>query len=718
MGTFGAAPHHDVLLLLIQLAVLLACARLLGEVCLRYGQPAVIGELGAGILLGPSVLSGLVPVIGEHIVPHTETQGHILEVVSMLGALFLLLITGLETDIPLIRRHLRTAMGVSVGGITCTFLSGLALGMTLPDDLLADPNRRIVFALFMATAMSISAIPVIAKVLMDLNLMRRDVGQTILAAGMSDDTTGWVLLSIVAALAGGTTVGASQVGWAVGKVVIFLVISFTLGRWAVQKALRSTQDKIQSRDRLITLVMVTALSFGAFAQALELEAVLGAFVAGILFSTMPRLPKDVGHFFESVALGLFAPIFFAVAGLKVDIKGLLEPRLLGYTAAIIGVACGGKVVGTYLGARLIGGKDHWTALSFGAGLNARGAMEIIIATIGLQLGILTQATFSMIVVMALVTSLMAPTALRFTLARVQLSEEERLRLDREEQASRNWLSRVKRVLIPIRYRPQGGGDLRSFEQTVYQKLVASSSLSVTIMTVVPTEMVPEATAWLARIVKSHPGTEVITKVASNANPAEAILDEAKKDYQLLILGATETVPNQESLFSPVIDDLVRFAPCSTMVLKAGRVVQEIDFNRILVPTNGSSASRRAADLALALASGHEDHHVEFLRVLVRNSEDRLLDQNTPESRRIEIEQAHHSLSELVRMGEGLGVPCGSEIRTAEGPASKIIELAEKPGRVDLVVLGTDVRPGGRLYLGPSVERVLKHCRASVIVVNE
>ena len=109
MGTFGAAPHHEILLLLIQLAVLLATARLLGEVCLRYGQPAVIGELGAGILLGPSVLSGLIPIIGEHIVPHTKTQGYILEVVSMLGALFLLLITGLETDIPLIRRHLRTA---------------------------------------------------------------------------------------------------------------------------------------------------------------------------------------------------------------------------------------------------------------------------------------------------------------------------------------------------------------------------------------------------------------------------------------------------------------------------------------------------------------------------------------------------------------------------------------------------------------------------------
>lgn len=717
MGPFGAAPHHDVLLLLIQLAALLTTARLLGELCLRFGQPSVIGELGAGILLGPSVLSGMIPFIGEWIVPQTQVQGYLLEVVSLLGALFLLLITGLETDIPLIKRHLRTAMGVSVGGIFCTFLSGLALGMMLPDDLLADPTRRIVFALFIATAMSISAIPVIAKVLMDLNLMRRDVGQTILAAGMSDDTTGWVMLSIVAALAGGTTVGVTQVGWAVGKVVIFMVLSFTLGRWAVQKALRSTQDNMQSRDRLITLVMVTALSFGAFAQALELEAVLGAFVAGILFSTMPRLPKDVGHFFESVALGLFAPIFFAVAGLKVDIKGLLEPRLLGYTLAIIAVACGGKFLGTYLGARLIGGKDHWTALSFGAGLNARGAMEIIIATIGLQLGILTQATFSMIVVMALVTSLMAPTALRFTLARVKLSDEERQRLDREEQASRNWLSRVKRVLIPIRYRPEGGSDLRSFEEEVFAKLASSASLSVTILSVVPPGKASEASTWLAAIAKDHVGDEIVPKVVESENPLESILDEAKKDYQLLILGATETTPDQESLFSPVIDDLVRLSPCSTMVLRAGRVIHDVDFKRILVPTNGSTPARRAADLAFMIASGYDDHHVEFLRVLSRSSEQIALEPS-PESHAIEIEQAHHALTELVRTGEGLGVSCGSEIRTGESPSKKIIELAEKPNRVDLVILGTDVRPGGRLFLGPSVERVLRFCRASVIVVNE
>jgi Kef-type K+ transport system membrane component KefB len=138
MDIFTAASHHDVLVLLFQLALLLFAARALGEIAQRLGQPSVVGEILAGILLGPSFLSSLIPALGEWIVPQTDVQGYLLEVVSLIGAIFLLLITGLETDLALIRRHARTAIGVSYGGILVTFSSGFALGMLLPDFLLAD----------------------------------------------------------------------------------------------------------------------------------------------------------------------------------------------------------------------------------------------------------------------------------------------------------------------------------------------------------------------------------------------------------------------------------------------------------------------------------------------------------------------------------------------------------------------------------------------------
>ena len=256
LGPFTAAPHHDILVLLVQVALLLFTARAFGEIAGRLGQPSVVGEILAGIVLGPSLISGLFPVLGAWIVPEPGLPGHLLEVVSLLGALFLLLITGLETDLALIRQHARTAFGVSLGGIVITFSSGFVLGQLLPDFLLGNPNDRLVFALFVATAMSISAIPVIAKVLMDLNLMRRDIGQTIIAAGMSDDTIGWVLLSIVAGLAAEGAVTAGSVFSAVGSVVAFMVLSFTVGRWLVKRALDFVQDEVRSHDRLVTLVVV------------------------------------------------------------------------------------------------------------------------------------------------------------------------------------------------------------------------------------------------------------------------------------------------------------------------------------------------------------------------------------------------------------------------------------------------------------------------------
>lgn len=485
MGIFSTAPHHDILLLVLQIAVLLFAARALGEIAQRLGQPSVVGEILAGIILGPSVLVAIFPGIGEWIIPQTATQGYLLEVVSLIGAMFLLLITGLETDIKLIRRHARTAAGVSFGGIIITFASGFALGQLLPDFLLADSDERLVFSLFVATALSISAIPVISKVLMDLNLMRRDVGQTILAAGMSDDTIGWILLSIVAGLASGEAVTAGSVFQIVGSVLAFMIISFTVGRWLVRKLLIYVQDEIKSTDRLLTLVIILTFAWGAITQALHLEAVLGAFVMGILFGMMPRLPEDVIHKLESIALGIFAPIFFAVAGLKVNILNLLEPTLIIITLIVIAVATVGKIAGTYLGARVIGGKDHWTSLSFGAGLNARGAMEIIIATIGLNLGILAQDMFSIIVVMAMATSLMAPSALRWVLARVEVGKEEEERLKREELEAGSLVADIHRVLLPVRHRDikPGNQAIQSVEAQILELLGKTTELSITLFTV-------------------------------------------------------------------------------------------------------------------------------------------------------------------------------------------------------------------------------------------
>ncbi len=719
MEVFTAASHDDILVLVVQIAILLASARILGEIAQRLKQPAVVGEILAGIILGPSLLSSLFPAFGSWIVPQTEVQGFLLEVVSLIGVMFLLLITGLETDLRLIRRHARTALSVSWGGITVTFATGMAMGFLLPDFLLVDPDERIVFALFVGTAMSISAIPVIAKVLMDLNLIRRDIGQTILAAGMSDDTIGWILLSTVAGIAAGEAVTAGSVLATVGSVLAFLVLSITVGRWLMARALSYVQDELISVDRLLTLVVVAAFAFGAISQALHLEAILGAFVAGILFGQMPRLPRQVHHRLEALTLGIFAPIFFAVAGLKVNIQNLFTPTLIVVTIIVIAIATLGKVAGTYAGARLVGRKDHWTALSFGAGLNARGAMEIIIATVGLSLGVLTQDMFSIIVVMAIATSLMAPFALRWVLRRVTIGDEEAARLKQEELAQGSLVAGVYRVLLPVRLQSDVDTSTHRVEARIMEKLHRKNPLSITLLTVATASERAEAQKYLERLEKYFPESEVVPKVVvSEQPPQDLILDEAQKDYGLLVLGASREQVGGRHLFSRPIDHIVRTAPCPTMIVSGQAMPRNWTVRRILVPTNGSGPARNAAEMAFHLADPEEGDEVTVVNVIPESELSSKQTLNvTEETRQRRREIARGIVNELKVLGESMGVTTHGEAILAESPEAGILDITDSSS-ADLIVMGTGVRPGGdSLFLGPRVERILATAKCPVIVFN-
>lgn len=705
METFGPAPHESVLLLLVRFALLLASARCLGELAGRLGQPAVVGELAAGVLLGPSFL-GRAPGLGAVLLPHQEIDGPLLEVISLLGALFLLVLTGIETDLRLMRRHARTAFGVSFGGVLVCFGFGLLLGHAMPDELLADPARRTTFMLFLATALSISAIPVIAKVLLDLGLFRRDVGQTILAAGMSDDSTGWILLSIVAGLASGQALSVGGVALQVGKVLGFLAISATLGVWLVRRLLDLALDRLTGRYQLVTVVVVLMLAWGAASQALGLEAALGAFVVGVILGHLPRLPDHVQQSLEVVSLGIFSPVFFAVAGLKVDVLALADPRILGWSAAVLAVASLGKIAGTYLGARLIGRRDHWTALAFGAGLNARGAMEIIVATIGLSLGILSREVFSMIVIMAIATSVLAPPALRWVLARVKPDAEENERLEREAAVAGSFPSTVRRVLLPVRPR-QEGGEVLEIERLVLERLSSEHDVAATLLSVADGSEREAAERMLETTRERLALPNLTTKLVEAQPPGEAVLAEAQKHYDLVVLGATQRGTG-ERLFSPLVDELVRYSPCATLVVQGGAERAAWKPRRILVPTNGGSASRRAAELAFTLMDG-VGGRVTVLHVL------------RPTVRGARAWRARETASEIVEdlrtLGDALGVRVAAEVRVGHAPEQVIVDAA-RAGSIDVVVLGTDLRPGSsRLHFGPRVERILEGAPCPVMVLN-
>lgn len=709
--------HSEMFILTLQITLLLASARTLGEIARRLGQPSVIGEILAGILLGPSCLGAFFPFLLEIFSPKDPAPKYFLQVLSLMGVMLLLLLTGFETDLKLIARKAKSVMGTALGGLVIPLVSGFTLGMLIPEHFLNNPSQRIIFALFMATAMSISAIPVIAKILIDLNLIRRDIGQAIIAAGMIDDTAGWMLLSIVTGLAAGQTVNSWSILNSVGSVLLFIILSFTVGRWLVRQALVFVQDEIQSPQRYITLVVLLAFAWGTVGHLLHLEPLFGAFMIGIVFTQMPRLPQFVHERIESMTMGIFAPMFFAIAGLKVNLGNLMQPKILGMAGIVILVATASKVIGTYLGARLIGRVNHWTALSFGAALNARGAMEIIVATIGLSSGILSTDFYSIIILLAITTTLCAPIALRFTLKNVPMNEEEIARIKEEDANRTSPIARIHRILVPLRNREDSDRSriMLSIKSLILQEIDKKNGSSVTLFSVLPPDSRVKNTAGITPSKLLFPQKEVIPKLVPGSDPVNTILDECQKDYDLLLLGASEQSNNSETLFSSVIDSLIRLAPCPTAIVHAKDASQFWSPKKILIPTSGSLASKYAVEFGYLLSS-RETETVTILNVVVKEKHDwhALMHDDIFER---QLKNSIRMLEDLRKDGETKGIPAQAEVKVGAEPEQVILEVSQKEN-YDLIILGTDVHPvSDRLFLGPRVERILRHATCPVLIVN-
>jgi Kef-type K+ transport system membrane component KefB len=418
------APHQ-LLVFLLQVGVLLTAAILLGRLANRCKLPAVVGELAAGILLGPSLLAHASSGLFRWLFPSQPEQFHLLDAFGQIGVLLLVGITGASLDLGLVRRRGATALRVSVAGLVVPLGLGVAAGFVVPATLIAGENDdRVVFALFLGVAMCVSAIPVIAKTLTDLRLLHRDIGQLTLAAGVVDDIVGWFLLSIVSALA---TVGlhARQLTTPLIWLGVVALFAASVGRPLVRLLLRPvTRD--DGSGTAVAAVCALILAGSAATQAMGLEAILGAFVCGLLISSAGTLTAQRLAPLRTLVLAVLAPLYFATAGLRADLTALTKLDVLAAGAAILAIAILGKFAGAYLGARL-SRMSRREAIALGAGMNARGVIEVVVAMTGLRLGVLNTGTYTIVILVAMVTSLMAPPILRRTVAQLESSAEERER---------------------------------------------------------------------------------------------------------------------------------------------------------------------------------------------------------------------------------------------------------------------------------------------------
>ncbi len=314
-------------LFLAQIVLLLLVGRLIGEVMRRIGQPAVIGQLMAGILLGPSVFGAIWPEAQRTVFTANPQQQSMIDAVSQLGILMLLLLTGMETDLRLVKKARRAAISTSAAEIILPFACGFALGELLPAALLPKPDQRIITSLFLGTALSIASVKIVATVVREMNFMRRDVGITLIASAIIDDTVGWIIVAIISGLAVHGEVDALTLSQSVLGTAIFLAVSFTLGRRLVFSIIRWTNDSFVSEMPVVTAILVIMGTMALTTDLIGINPVLGAFVAGILVGKSPILTRHIDEQLRGLVTALFMPIFFSLAGLHTDLTILRDPTL-------------------------------------------------------------------------------------------------------------------------------------------------------------------------------------------------------------------------------------------------------------------------------------------------------------------------------------------------------------------------------------------------------
>jgi len=720
------APHGAVMggsgeaAFIAKVVLLLLVGRGLGELLERIGQPAVMGQLIGGILLGPSLFGWAWPEAQQAIFPPDAEQQSMLAALSHMGILLLLLLTGMETDLKLVRRVGAACFSISASGIAVPFVCGFVMAQFLPASLLPATADHIVAGLFLGTALSISSVKIVAVVVREMGFLRRNLGQIIISSAIIEDTIGWVIIAVTFGIAteGGLRL-APLAGTLLG-VAAFMAFSFTIGRRIVFTAIRWTNDTIRSEYAVVTVILIIMGLMSLITDWLGVHSVLGAFVAGILVGESPILTRHIEAQLRGIITAFFMPIFFGLAGLSADLTTLADPTLALLAAVLVLVASIGKFAGAFAGGEMAG-MSFRESVAIGSAMNARGSTEVIVATIGLTMGVLSETLFTMIVTMAVITTLAMPPMLRWALRRGPTSDEEKARLSREEIDARGFVSRLERLLLAV-----DDSAIGKFAAYLAGLIGGGRGMPTTLLRLEPRRAEGTAgkgpQAHLAEVKKGARASATAVELSEAAAVAkvhltardeagltgETIAEEARKGYDMLLVGVGRALTGKGA-FSKRVKEIARgFDGPLCLVLRGPAskgALPALDADAtILVPVNGTDASRRAADLALALARPHQAR-VRALHVSRKPA-------GEPASLSMRREEA--VLKGIVDLGERYGVAVETEIRSRVAADTAIVRAAGR-GPV-LLVMGVARHLGEELFFGGTAAAVMARCPIPMVMV--
>ena len=705
-------------LLVAQIVLLIAVGRGLGEIMQRIGQPSVIGELLAGIILGPSLFGWIWPEAQAAIFPKTPEQKAMIDGIAQVGILLLLLLTGMETDLKLVRKVGKAAIAISIAGILVPFACGFALGEFLPDALLPNPQQRLVASLFMGTALSISSVKIVAVVVREMNFMRRNVGQIIVATAVIDDTIGWIIIAVIFSLASHGTLDVASVAKSVLGTLAFLAISFTIGRRLVFQLIRWANDNLVSAAAVITVILLLMCVMAMITHAIGVHTVLGAFVAGILVGESPILTRQIDERLRGLISSFFMPVFFGLAGLSADLSVLRDPNLLMLTGLLVVIASVGKFGGAFVGGT-VGGLNNRESLALASGMNARGSTEVIIATIGLSIGVLSQNLFTMIVTMAIVTTMAMPPMLRAALASLPMNKEEKERLEREEFEKRGFVANLERPLLAVDESVNA-----TFAAHVAGLIAGMRGLPITVLHIGKRpeeqeksrheeqshEAVVKKAAESAGTDGDAVGIDVVTRARRTAL-GETIADEARKGFDLLVVGIDKVATTKDRFDRKIEAIAAQFdGPLAIVAARGKHLKQPMpDALNILVPVSGSGISKRGAEVAVALAQGGSGS----LRVIyVATTRDKGAQRGASRG----LNQEAGILKDASDLAARYDVDITTTLRVNRAPEAAILREIDTTD-VDLVVMGVDRIQADHLSFGGVADAVLRQSKVSVLLVS-
>ncbi len=713
-GPIAPLTEHQVLVFLVQVLLLVGVARLFGTVMKRLGQPPVVGELLAGVALGPSLFGIVFPSAHAWVFVASPVVNSSTFALAWLGVVFLLVVMGFETDLAIISRFRRVALAVAAGSLILPMIVTGAFGLGLADQLsgVADPLPW-VFASFFALALSVSALPVVGKILADLGVLRRNFGQITLAAAMAKDAVGWLILAVLSGVAlGGVRLDSIMVSF--GGLAIFVLFVFTLGRRLIDALFKFVLARGSEVAAGVSIAVVAALAGGVVTQALHVEAILGAYLVGLVLArTRHQLPQ-VRERLEMMTAAFFAPVFFAVSGLRVDITALAQLETAAWTVGAIVLAVGSKVLGAVISGRLAGVGTR-EAVALGAGLSPLGVMGVVVAIVGLNVGVLDEAAYTILVLAAVVTSLLAPMMLKWAVGRWEPPAEEAGRLEWESLRDDSEILGANRILLPTR----GGRN------SIYAARLVAAAFPQAEVTVFTVEL-PErrgAFRWLRRGVGDSSEPDLIVealgatpsrtlhKVASD--PVSAILAESRLGYDLLVVGASRG-EERLSVMSTVVERVLREVGIQTLIVQfPSKQAPEHLPERVLVPVTASRSSRAAEEFGYSLARVSAGKAVALHVVNRPDGEGVYLPDHRMEE---SIRTADALLMGSQEFGARLGVELETETRIAPNAEREILKFADRNG-MDLVVLGTSNRPvTNRPFFGHRISYMAENSSLPVVIV--